>query len=234
MSAIRKVLSPILTFLLEPLVCRIADRLNPSMATLQLKLEEVEKGLTSPFLPVIIKNEAQNISSLPLALLKDLPGLSVVGYYAEDIAPLLPGCTVLPAARWLSGCRCHEEMVMPPNLLFLDEYYFHRSMQRLFSPLAAVGGCLVFPTRFEYLPEQRCRTVLHQIGFMEVALATCESQTGEIATYAVTHAGPVSGHPVHLDDSRPPAEPLSPAIWLIARKVPSFGAPVSFNGFDDA
>lgn len=234
MKTIRKIVSPILNFILEPIVCRIADRLRSPMAALDTRLDELGRILVPPFLPVVVKDEAQNIADLPLPLLKTLPELAIIGYHADDVATLLPGSTAIPAARWISGCGINEGVALPRNLLFLDEYHFLRSMQRLYSPLFAVSGTLIVASRFQYFPEMRCRTLLHQLGFMEILLVARNATTEELGTFSVSHAAPVTGHPIFLDENSPPREPLSPSIWLVARKTAQFGTPASFTSFSHA
>jgi hypothetical protein len=237
MKAIRRIVSPILNFILEPIVCRVADRLRSPITTLDAKLEtkvvgrldELERMLVSPFLPAVIKDEAQNIADLPLPLLKTLPEPAIIGYLADDVAALLPGSTILPATQWISGCGINAEVALPHNLLFLDEYYFLRSMQRLYSPLFAVRGSLIVATRFKYLPEMRCRTLLHQLGFMEILLVARDASTEQLVTFSVSHAAPVTGHPIFLDENRPPRDPLSPSVWLVAHKTAQHGTPASFS-----
>jgi hypothetical protein len=228
MNAIRKLVSPILNVLLEPVVCRIADRLRPSVVDLDAKLtslharlDEVERRLAPPFLSTVIRNEVQNIDSLPLPLLENLPNLSIVGYCAGDLIAIIPGCRVAPVNHWLGAATPVLTEGSLGNLLFLDEYHFMRTMERMEPLVLPFAESIIVATRFDFLPEFPCRAALHQLGFMEIALVAIDVLTGGLATFAVSHAGPVTCDPLFVDPRRPTFDPGGPTIWLVARKVAS-------------
>jgi hypothetical protein len=238
MRVIRRVLSPILNVLLEPIVCRVADRLRPGTDSLEsrlvsvdsmlgslcVRIEEVERTLAPPFLPTVVKNEAQNISELPLPLLKTMKNSATVGYFAQDVAARLPDCRALPEEFWRGG-GCSGADYLPHNLIFLDEFYFFSTMRNLFSPLHSLKGAIVVAMRFEYLPELRYRTLLHQLGFMEVALLKYDALTDELLTFSVTHAGFFTGDPTRVDVGAQPPNALYPSVWLLARRTAEFTTP---------
>ncbi len=224
MSPLRKIISGILNTLLEPLLCRIVDRLIPIHyrlhAQLLERLETLEGNLAPPFLMTVIKNEIQNIEKLPLPLLTRVRNLTVIGYCAEEIAPILPGCRVSAITDWLN----EESPIMLDSpfqhLLFLDEYYFMRAMHRMASPIFPVADSIIVATRFKHLKENYCRSTLHQLGFMEISLVALEPLTGNLLIFAVSHATPVSCEPIFVDDHRPPLDPHSQIVWLVARSTP--------------
>ncbi|HRF11451.1 MAG TPA: hypothetical protein PLR37_04845 [Candidatus Accumulibacter phosphatis] len=222
MKRLRKVISRVLNLLLEPLLCRIEDRLRPAFATLHSRLEAMERAIVAPFPSTVIKNEMQNIDSLPLALLKSTPDLTVVGHFASDLESIVPGCQVLTFADWVDAT---EPVRVSPrrNMVFLDEYYFMRAMARLAAPIFLFAESIIVATRFDYLPEMRCRAILHQLGFMEIMLVLVDGLTGEMATFAVSHASPVTCDPLFVDERRPTVELGGPATWLVARKAACYG-----------
>lgn len=224
MNPLRSAISQILNVLLEPLLCRIEDRLRPALLRIDARLKTLEDALIPPFLPTVIKREMQNIDSMPLPLLEHMKDLTVIGYCADDIAPLLPGCRTPPAAEWLGSSQSIQSPGPLGNLLFLDEYYGMRAMTLMAPRIFPCADSFIVATRFEYLSEDRWRSALHQIGFMEIALVAVDPLTGKLTTYAVSHASPVSCDPLFLDQRRPPTEPDGPAIWLVARKVAWHGA----------
>lgn len=228
MNPLRNAISRILNLVLEPLLCRMEDRLRPIHAGLHdrlvTRIDALERALAPPFLATLIKNEMQNLDSLPLPLLENMKDLTIVGYCADDLASVLPGCRVATVTDWL-GSVAPVLMELPVgNLLFLDEYYFTRTMERMASLTFPLAESIVVATRFDYLSEIRCRSALHQIGFMEIVLVSVDSLTGDLATFAVSHASPVTCDPLFVDERRPQTGPGGPSIWLVARKVAWHGA----------
>jgi hypothetical protein len=189
-------LSRVLNFLLESLLCRIDDRLRPSFQAQQARLDALERSLVPPFLPTVIKNETQNIDSLPLALLENMSDLTVVGYCADDLKAMLPGGRVAPIDNWLHTGQAIRFEPPPGNLSFLDEYYFMRVMARLVSPAFSIAESIIVATRFDYMAETRFRSLLHQLGFMELILVANNGLTGELASFTVSHASPITCDPL--------------------------------------
>lgn len=225
MNLLRKIIARFIELLAERLLRDFEQRLAPSFVALHAHLDALDRALAPPFLATVLKNEMQNLDCLPMRLLEDLKELTVVGYYAENLKTILPTCQVASFPDWLEA-RATIRMEAPfCNLLFLDEYYFMRTMERLLPSAVQVANSIIVATRFAYLPEERCRTILHQLGFMEIVLVTVDSLTGDLATWAVSHARPITCDPLFIDQRRPVTEPESPIIWLIARKAAMYGNP---------
>ncbi len=199
------------------------QRQRSSFRALHDRLDTLEQGLVASFPAAVLNNEIQNIDRLPLPLLGNLPELTVVGHYAEDVTAVLPNCRIAPFSVWPGGVEVIEVAHPFGNLLFLDEYYFVRSMQRLLPTSLRIADSIIVATRFNYLSEDRCRSFLHRIGFMEIVLATVDDLTGEAATWAVSHARPLTCDPLYIDTRRPVTEPESPILWLVARRLPLHG-----------
>ena len=88
-----------------------------------------------------------------------------------------------------------------------------------------IADSIIVATRFDYLSENRCRSFLHRIGFMEIVLVTVDDLTGDPATWAISHARPITCDPLFIEPRRPVAEPERPILWLIARRLPLHGSP---------
>ncbi|MCM2305839.1 MAG: hypothetical protein NDI91_00055 [Sulfuritalea sp.] len=229
MNLLRKIIARFIELLVERLHRDfgqdLEQRLRLYFLDLNARLDTLERALVPPFLATVLKNEMQNLDCLPMRLLEDLKELTVVGYYAEDLKAILPTCQVASFPDWLESRETIRMEASFYNLLFLDEYYFMRTMERLLPSAVQVADTIMVATRFAYLPEERCRTILHQLGYMEIVLVTVDSLTGELATWAVSHARPITCDPLFIDQRRPVTEPESPIIWLIARKAAMYGNP---------
>jgi hypothetical protein len=60
---------------------------------------------------------------------------------------------------------------------------------------------------------------------MEIVLVTVDDLTGDPATWAISHARPITCDPLFIDPRRPVAEPERPILWLIARRLALHGGP---------
>ncbi|MCK9387266.1 MAG: hypothetical protein M0Q22_02580 [Sulfuritalea sp.] len=225
MNLLRKIIARFIELLAERLLRDLEQCLRPSFLALHARIDELDRALVPPFLATVLKTEMQNLGSLPMPLLKGLQELTVIGYYADDLKAILPTCRVSPFSDWLGAGEAIRVESPFGNLLFLDEYYFMRTMERLLPARIQIADSIIVATRFDYLPETRCRSILHQLGFMEIVLVTVDGLTGDLATWAVSHDRPVSCDPLFIDQRRPLTEPESPIIWLVARKTALHGSP---------
>ena len=229
MNLLRKIIARFIELLAERLHRDFEQDLERLLRSyfsdLNARIDTLDRALVPPFLATVLKNEMQNLDSLPMRLLEDLTDLTVVGYYADDLKVILPTCQVAPFPDWLEAKEAIRVEAPFGNLLFLDEYYFMRTMERMLPSAVQLADSIMLATRFAYLPEDRCRAVLHQLGFMEIVLVTVDSLTGDLATWAVSHARPITCDPLYIDQRRPVTEPESPIIWLIARKAARYGNP---------
>jgi len=216
---LKKVLSPVLNWLLEPLVCRIDDRLRSRFAYLDTRLARLDAALFPRQLPVIIKNELRNIEFLPRDILKERARLHFVGYYAADVAALFPDAATYSAVDSTTGYRDIGAMAEDGALVFLDEYHFQRFMETHWTSLSAIAGTLLVATRFEFQLEAECRTALHSLGFIEIA-QVCRGPSDEGSLYTtVSHAEATNCTPRYLDCARP-RNSDGDAVWLVARRYP--------------
>lgn len=229
MNLLRKIIARLVELISERVLrdmeLGFEQRQRSSFSALHARLDMLEQALVASFPAAVLNNEIQNIDRLPLPLLESLPELTVVGHYAEDIKAVLPTCRIAPFSAWPDGTGMIEMAQPFGNLLFLDEYHFVRTMQRLLPTSLRIADSIIVATRFDYLSENRCRSFLHRIGFMEIVLVTVDDLTGDPATWAISHARPITCDPLFIQPRRPVAEPERPILWLIARRLPLHGSP---------
>lgn len=232
MNLLRKIIARFIELLAERLLRDMEQQQRPAFLALHARLDQLhgrvdalDRALVPPFPATVLKNEIQNLDSLPLRLLEGMQNLTVVGYYVDELRTILPTCRTAPFAHWLDTGEPIRLESPFGNLLFLDEYYFVRTMERLIPPVLQIADSIIVATRFDYLPEERCRTILHQLGFMEIVLVTIDSLNGALATWAVSHARPITCDPLYIDRRRPLTEPEAPIIWLVAHKAAAHGNP---------
>lgn len=219
----RNYISQILNVLLEPLICRIVDRLRPILTTQAQRLTFIEHALAPDSLPTVIKNELQNLESLPATLMNLQPDLTIFGYCADDAATRLANGHAVPVETWLWGDGPIQLPSHSGALVFLDEYCFTRIMARLDSLFPVVTKTLFIATRFQRIREENLRMQLHQLGFSEVSLTYCDTVTRDVTEYSISHPSPVACEPLWLDQERPAGKPDSPVRWLVARRTPRYG-----------
>ncbi|WP_291995355.1 hypothetical protein [Candidatus Accumulibacter sp. ACC003] len=216
-NLLKKMLSPVLNWLLEPLVCRIDDRLRRH---LDEKLARVDSALFPRLLPVVIKNELICLEFLPRDILGYCGHLHFIGYYAADVALQFPGATAFSPVD-AEGAHPDIDIVDANSaLVFLDEYHFQRFMETRWSSLSTVAGTLLIATRFEFLPEADCRLVLHSLGFIEVACAYRGTSGGKTEITAVSHAEATNCKPRYIKLGDSPSEAHTHGGWLVARRCP--------------
>ncbi|EXI83877.1 MAG: hypothetical protein AW12_02515 [Candidatus Accumulibacter sp. BA-94] len=217
-SLLRKVLSPVLTWMLEPLICRVDDRLRLQILQLDARLARLDAALFPRLLPVVIKNELCNLEYLPRDILASCRRVHFVGYYANDAADQFSNAT---ASSPLDSSAVHLAVsALGPNdaVAFLDEYHFRRFMETHWCSPSTTAGTLLIATRFELQSEDDCRHVLHSLGFMEIA-RTCRSHGGKpTGVTAVSHAEATTCAPRYLD--RSPQDVPDDVGWLVVRRYP--------------
>ncbi len=213
---LKKIISPILNFLLEPLLCRIDDRIRPSLDAISQRLERIEPQL----MPIAIKNEMQSLAALPTVLLEKKEDVVVVGHFPEDAVIQILHARPLKIAEWQEKNYALTPPLPATTVVFLDELYFMQAMKRLATPLLEIRDSIVIATQFRYLTELQCRRYFHQLGFMEVALVHTEPTSHRLDEFSVSHTGPIGCEPVYLDTRRPPQDLSYQITWLIARRIP--------------
>lgn len=216
----KRLLSTVLSYLLEPLVCRIDDRLRKYFGHLEARLARLDAALYPRWLPLIIKNELCNIEYLPRDLLDGFTRLHFVGYYAADVAAQYPGAA---ARSPLDTTAAYPEMDVvgaEDALVFLDEYHFRRCMETHWSSLGTVEGTLLVATRFEFMLEADCRAALHSLGFIEIGRACRPAGAEKTRITERSHAEATSCTPRYLEPDGAQEETPASAGWLVAWRSP--------------
>lgn len=225
---VRKLISRLLDRVLEPLLCRIDDRQRARFGTvlrewplLRAQVDEIFRSTYQPILSRLAAREVESTSSLPFAHLAAAPGnIGVLGFFAAEVAARFPAAVVLPSDEL--PLRSAQSADWPPlrTLLLLDEFWLLQCLNHKALFAATVADSIVFATRFELLSEDACRTILHEIGFIEISRVATDILTDEITLDAVSHPQPISCHPVFVGA---PAKSALPPVWLLASRTSRVG-----------
>jgi hypothetical protein len=116
--------------------------------------------------------------------------------------------------KWVKDRGNSTDAMSLHSLLLLDEYAFLDTLYTRILTRTHVQERIIFPVRNHLLPENGYRTLLHQLGFIEVFRVTANPVTGVLCFSVFSHATPVSGAPFFL--SGQPNEPEAWPMWLVA------------------
>jgi len=227
-STLRKRISRLLDLILEPLLCRIDDRQRARFGMvlgewplLRAQVDAIYQSTYRPILSRLAAQEVESVSSLPFTHLVATAGnVGVLGFFAAEVAERISGAIILPSDEL--PLRTAQGADWPPlrTLLLLDEFWLLQCLNHKALFPAAVADSIVFATRFQLMSENACRTILHEIGFIEVSRVATDLVTGELALSAASHPQPISCHPVFVGA---PAESAVPPVWLLASRTTRVG-----------